>query len=396
MRIVFYSSNSNFYDKENLIYTTIPSWNELWNQFILNHPENTFFTVSQEPAMFMPESTIIINSQNTIDFANKILELSPDLVIALSFWVTPFDWLPVKDALIADELRKNDIKVICHSKETSILCFDKYRTMNFLQANNFSYAPGIFVDHDLYFCAGNQKDVKENVYKECLLSQLKQMEYPLIIKDTIGLSSYGMTVVENYSQAYGYLQSKKNNSNRIIEKYIKGEQFGTEIYGYNGNYTIMPPFKFSVNQYGITSPKLSTKTGPITDEKYNIQELNSELFRLANSLKLCGFAQIDLVFSENKWYIIEINPRLSGMTTTYAASANMNFYEYLYQAVNNKLDTSKLQKTENHKIPLQTKDELQNISKQNNVLFISQINNYAAKQEREKGYCEIISKNYLP
>ena len=185
MKIVFYSSNSNYYDKENLIYTTIPSWTDLWNEFILNHPEDTFYTVSQLPAMFMPESTIIVESQNTIDFSNKIIELNPDLVIALSFWVTPFDWLPVKDALIADELRKKGIKVICHSKETSIICFDKYRTMNFLKANNFNYAPGIFVDHDLYFCAGNQKDVKENVYKECLLSQLKEMEYPFRCIDCV-------------------------------------------------------------------------------------------------------------------------------------------------------------------------------------------------------------------
>ncbi len=199
-----------------------------------------------------------------------------------------------------------------------------------------------------------------------------------------------MTVVNSYSEAYGYLNSKKNNSNRLIEVFLQGQQFGCEIYGSNGNYTVMPPFSLSVNQYGITSPKLCRKLGPVTDPKYKLNELKDELLRLANTLKLDGYAQVDLIFSNEKWYIIEINPRLSGMTTTYAAAAGMNFYEYIFKAVTEGFKDLQLQPVCNKKIPLQSEEELKTLSEDSNTLFISQIQNEIAKQEREKGFCEII------
>ena len=342
MRVIFYSSNSNYYELTSFVNTTYPSFDKLWTDFCSSKKEHQFFTVSQQPAMFMPSSTIIVESYDTKEFAQKILELKPDLAIAASFWITPYDWLGLKDSFIADELRKAGVRTICHSKETALLCFDKYRTAAFFETQNFNHAPGLFVDHDLFFCAGNQTEVCDNVYKESVYRQLKEMEYPLIIKNPVGLSSYGMTVVNSYSEAYGYLNSKKNNSNRLIEKFLQGEQFGAEIYGHDGNYTVMPPFRLSVNQYGITSPKLCEKTGPIENSEYKTDELKKELLKLAKALALNGFAQVDLIFSEEKWYIIEINPRLSGMTTTYAAAAGMNFYEYIYNAVTDGLDNVNL------------------------------------------------------
>lgn len=390
MRIVFYSSNSNKYESQSFINTTWPFFDKLWQDFSSSFKEHTFFAVSQMPAMFMPSTCLIVDTYDTKEFAQKILELKPDLAIAASFWITPYDWLPLKDSFIADELRKAGVRTICHSKETALICFDKYRTKSFFEANRFNHAPGLFVDHDLFFCAGNQVEVCDNVYKESVYRQLKEMEYPLIIKNPVGLSSYGMTVVNSYSEAYGYLNSKKNNSNRLIEVFLQGEQFGCEIYGSNGNYAIMPPFSLSVNQYGITSPKLCKKTGPVTDSKYKLDELKAELLRLANALKFDGYAQVDLIFCNSKWYIIEINPRLSGMTTTYAAAAGMNFYEYIFKAVTTGLENIELKDVVNKKIPLQTEEELEKLSQDEDILFLSQIENKAAKQEREKGFCEII------
>lgn len=390
MRIVFYSSNSNNYAQNTFVNKTYPSFDQLWQEFSSTYKEHQFFAVSQAPAMFMPGSAILIQSHDTKEFVQKILELKPDLAIAASFWITPYDWLPLKDSFIADELRLAGVKTICHSKETALLCFDKYRTKAFFEAKGFKHAPGLFVDHDLFFCAGNQMEVCDNVYKESVYRQLKEMEYPLIIKNPVGLSSYGMTVVHNYNQAYGYLNSKKNNSNRLIEKFLQGQQFGAEIYGSDGHYTVMPPFTLSVNQYGITSPKLCQKAGPVTGDQYKLDQLKAELLRLAKELKLNGFAQVDLIFDGENWFIIEINPRLSGMTTTYAASAGMNFYEYIFLAVTDGLENVELKDVVNKKIPQQKEEELQKLAENKDLLFISQIENKTAKQEREKGYCEVI------
>ena len=55
-----------------------------------------------------------------------ILKYKPDFAIAMSFWVNPYDWLTVNDALVADELEKTGIRTVCNSVETGLICFDKY------------------------------------------------------------------------------------------------------------------------------------------------------------------------------------------------------------------------------------------------------------------------------
>ncbi len=392
MKVVFYSTNSNHFDDNNFKINIFPSNDIQFENFTKKYPEHEFICISQKPSFFMPETkTIFIDSdKNYQDFTQKILKLKPDLAIALSYWQNPYDWLNINDALVKEELEKNDIKTICNSVETGLICFDKNRTHHFFKENNFLVPESIFVDHDLFFCAGSNKEVISNVYKESVYSQLSKLKYPLIIKDTVGLSSYGMTVLNTFGEAKYYLNSKRNNSNRIIQEYIQGEHFGVEIYGIMNNYKIMEPFKFSTNQYGITCPKLSSKYGPLNNDekkKYKINELNDLLLRLANLLKIQGCAQIDLIFSDNKWYFIEINPRLSGMSYMYCSRENKSVFDFMFNPEN--ICSSEIYTTD-IKLPVQLNRQLEKLSEYKQVKLINQNNNVAYKQEREKGFCEVV------
>ena len=365
-------------------------------------PENDLIQGNNGCVFYMPEDA------DCDDFAEKILELKPDLAIAMTFWIEPYDWLPVSDSLVGEKLQAAGVHTICHSVETSLICFDKWRTHNELRRLGFNVPHAVFADHDLYFCAGSVREVLRNVYKESLISQIRGMKLPLIIKDTTGLSSYGMTVVHTYGEAIGYLNSKRNNSNRLIQEFVKGRQFGLEIYGVPGNYCVLPPFEFSVNQYGITSPKQSVKTGPCELPL----ELREMLLKLAEGLGLCGAAQVDLVLDDNgKWWIIEINPRLSGMSYTYASMLGVSVFEMMYDIVDNPKPTlsarfltdSLFDKVSiwssaysttavvlNLKLPLLSIDQMGKIIQIEGVKLLNQTNDLAAKQEREKGFCECI------
>ena len=425
MRIVFYSTNSNTFDEETFKISVMPSNEEAFKEFCAAHPEDEFFCVTQKPAMFMPENDLIQGNNGCVfymsedadcdDFAEKILELKPVLAIAMTFWIEPYDWLPVSDSLVGEKLQAAGVRTICHSVETSLNCFDKWRTHNELRRLGFNVPLAVFADHDLYFCAGSVREVLRNVYKESLISQIRGMKLPLIIKDTTGLSSYGMTVVNTYGEAIGYLNSKRNNSNRLIQEFVKGRQFGLEIYGVPGKYTVLPPFEFSVNQYGITSPKQSVKTGPCELPA----ELREMMIKLAEGLGLCGAAQVDLVLDDNgKWWIIEINPRLSGMSYTYASMLGVSVFEMLYRftvkpviecpapersrragcieiTAENVVSIwpsaySTTVKVVNLKLPLLSIDQMEKIIQIEGVKLLNQTNDLAAKQEREKGFCECI------
>lgn len=410
MRIVFYSTNSNVFDENTFKISVMPRNAVSFEDFCRAHPEHEFFCLTQKPGMFMPEqfedSQGASSSHSNIrylpldtdsqTFTDTLLELKPDLAIAMTFWIEPYDWLPVSDSLVGEKLKECGVRAICHPVQTALTCFDKWRTHNELARLGFDVAPAVFCDHDLYFCAGSNKEVLRNVYKESVLAQIRGLRLPVIIKDTTGLSSYGMTVAHTYGEVAGYLNSKRNNSNRLIEEFISGRQFGLEIYGLPGAYTVLPPFEFSVNQYGITSPKQSVKYGPCELP----EDLREMMLKLAEGLGLCGAAQVDLILDDKgKWHIIEINPRLSGMTYTYSAVCGLSVFEMMYKAVIEPESTGKepVEVTANLKkhvlslkLPLMSEVDMAEISQLDGVKLLNQTNDLAAKQEREKGFCECI------
>ena len=396
MRIVFYSSNSNVFNDKTFIISVLPKNAQTFISFIKSHPEHEFYCVTQKPGMFMPEedarlkNVIYLEQESTTQvFADKIINLQPDFAIAMTYWVEPYDWLTVSDALIAEKLKEAGIKTICQSIECGLICFDKWRTHNELKRLGFDLPAAVFCDHDLYFCAASNKEVLKNVYKESLLAQIKKLQLPLIIKDTRGLSSYGMTVAHTYGEVIGYLNSKRNNSNRLIEEFISGRQFGLEIYGVPGSYTVLPPFEFTVNKYGITSPKQSIKYGPcqLSDD------LKQMMLKLAQGLNLKGVAQVDLILDDKGiWHIIEVNPRLSGMTFTFAAACGISVFEMLYRSCFQKEPLpAPAFYTMSLKLPLMTDEKMQEFFKIDGLQMLNQTNNLAAKQEREKGFCECIT-----
>lgn len=385
MKVVFYSSNSNYFDGSTFHYYNYPSNTKRLNDFLLSRTDLEVIIITQLPGMFLldienneiSEKSDFIKyyiQEPTVDF---IKSFNPDLVISASFWVTPFDWLPVADSLIAEQLISLGFKVICNSLETSMICFDKKQTHDFLKNNNFKIAKAVHCHHELFWAERNHKEIKENIYKKTIFEKIKKLKLPLIIKDTTGLSSYGMEVVTTYNQAIGFLNSKKNNSDKLIEEFLDGFQFGTEIHGNKEKgYFIFNPFLFSVNQYGITSPKQSIKLGPVVSSKFKIDELKKELLRLAELMDFNGVVQVDLVFHNDEWFIIEINPRLSGMTQTLIESKN----QHLVMAL---------------KLPVLSEKELNILKEFDFILHISQVVNDLAKQNRESGYCEIIFKTDL-
>ncbi|MBR4374698.1 MAG: ATP-grasp domain-containing protein [Treponema sp.] len=406
MKIVIFSTNSNHFDGNKIATKTIPSCKEQFDELCEKHAECEFVVITQLPGMFLLDLNINSISEKSEkvryiqipencdtpeQIANLIIEEKPDIAIAATFWTDPFDWLTVKDGLVAEIVAKSGIKTIAHPSKIGIECFDKFRTHNLMEKIGLRMAKSVYIHHWLFICAGTKGVVKENVYAEYVLEEIRNMHFPVIIKDTVGLSSYGMQVVNTFDEAKRFLYSKRNSSDRIVEEMISGLQFGAEVHGTDGKYKIMPPMMFSVNQYGITSPKQSVKIGPVTDEKYKIRELTSMLQKMAEELELSGIAQVDLVFSGNEWYIIEINPRLSGMTTTYAAMEEKSVIETLTEPVFEKdMRIKNLKKIMNFKLPLLSEECMKKISGFEFVKTITQIENYAATQKREVGYAEII------
>lgn len=417
MRIVFYSTNSNKYKAGSLVFGMNPSCHEQWQNLIEKFPNYEFFVVAQRPGMFLIDDlekeqgvkTIFVRSEDEFDIeksngkssldeiSDVILGLRPDVAIAVSYWASPFDWMSIKDALVAENLRKRGVRAVCHSSKTASICFDKWKTHQFLENNGFNCARCVYVQHEMFYAERRSLVIVENIYREYIFSQIEKLNFPVVIKDVYGLSSYGMDVVNSFEKAKSVLLSKKNNSDRMVEEFIDGISFGCEIYGSGGNYTVTPPLSNSVNQFGLTSPKQNVKLGPVIDnvalEKFHIEELKSEMLRLSELLDFDGIAQVDLIFFNRKWFVLEINSRISGMTQTMAYSMSRTLYEQILFSANLlPLDSSELKYrfVMNLKFPLLTDDKIERLMKKSYVFAVNKIENHEAKQLREMGYTEVI------
>ncbi len=408
MKIIFFSTNSQSFDPNFFHYYNFPTNTTILNKLAQQYPKNEFVIITQLPGLFLLDfeenselskniSIKIIPQENDISkIAQIIINEKPDLAIACTFWTAPFDWLTIKDGLVSQILEKNGIKTLCNSCDTGLNCFNKNNFYSFL-ADDFNHAKGLYINHELFFSHKSRADVNENVYQQYIFEKIKELRLPLVIKDAYGLSSFGVEVVHTYPEAFAYLKSKKNNNDKIIEEYINGVQFGTEIWGTPlSGYIVFDPFMFSLNQYGITSPKQSIKLGPITSEKYKISELKTILQKLAYKLNINGMAQVDLVFSNDKWYVIEVNARLSGMSNCISASANKSIPELLLQTALQNQDFNKTYQSGLFtaiKFPILNSDNLQKLKNTKNLVSLNQAVNDLAKQKRETGYCEIILGN---
>ena len=132
------------------------------------------------------------------------------------------------------------------------------------------------------------------------------------------------------------------------------------------------------------------------------------MMTLAEKLELRGCAQADLILDKDgSWNIIEINPRLSGMSFTYACWLGVSLFEMMYRvgcaflssgdlksAVvstgSTTVNTVELKYVLNLKLPLLSKSQMTEILQLPGIRLLNQTNDLAAKQEREKGFCECI------
>lgn len=421
MRIVLYSTNSNYFDGTKFYYKNFPLNKTELDSLCQKFPEHTFIVATQLPGMFLLDleeneikeksskvEYVILQSDKACDIAKEITLLKPDAAAAATFWTTPYDWLPIKDSMVGEELTKLGVKTYCHSVEATVNCFDKWRTHQAVEKLcSLKMPQAVYVHHALFINGGNRRELKSNVYRESVLMQIKALHFPVVIKDTVGLSSYGMDVVNSFEDAVVYLNSKRNTSDRIIEEYIEGIQFGVEAYGDFREQNNLPsnrtrafislPFMFSVNKYGITSPKQSVKLGPVNSEKFSTDELKKELIALCRQMKFCGAAQFDLVFSEkeNCWYLIEINPRLSGMSKTVACCYGKSVLELLLENTvfadfTSEIPADNLNFIFDFKLPLLTAEQFEKVKQFVPLKYICQTENLAARQLREQGFCEII------
>lgn len=193
------------------------------------------------------------------------------------------------------------INLIVSSANVIDICFDKYKTHEFLLKIGLK-SPLTFIISDEVKSAINEK----------------KLTFPFVLKPRWGSASIGIYFPKNKEQfivmeKLANLQIKdsilsrasNNEINRALlyQEMINGIEFGLDIINdLNGNYVTT-----------IVKQKLGMRAGEtdkaVIVENENIKEIGK---RIGSSLKHIGNLDCDVFYNGNDYYVLEMNPRFGG------------------------------------------------------------------------------------
>ena len=142
MRIVFYSASTSAHSNSSTKTTYQPFRADTWDEMDRLYPDCEFvvagplngsyiFDVADGEICKKPEKVkyvLLESGMSAEDTAELIAQQRPDIAVAIASGAVPFDWVPIKTALIAEELQKRGIATIANNTLVSVAAFDKWRS----------------------------------------------------------------------------------------------------------------------------------------------------------------------------------------------------------------------------------------------------------------------------
>jgi carbamoyl-phosphate synthase large subunit len=251
------------------------------------------------PALVDADHSIIVPSIYEKNYIDTIIHECEINKISVIFSLNDLE-LPILSENIK-LFQSKGINVIISDKNVIDICFDKWKTMNFI--NNIGLkSPRTYIDYD-----NALDDIKKGI-----------LNFPLIIKPRWGSASIGIEVANNLEELsliYSLSKIKIENSilheaskeeidqSVLIQEYITGVEYGIDVINnLKGEYCTT-----------IVKRKLAMRAGEtdkavVVDDE-NIKEIGKII---GTSLKHIGNLDCDIFYNGKNYFVLEMNPRFGG------------------------------------------------------------------------------------
>lgn len=202
------------------------------------------------------------------------------------------------------------VKVIVSSEEVIDICFDKYRTAQYVESLGLK-SPKTYICLDDAFEA-----------LDC-----GELTFPLVLKPRWGSGSIGLEFVNDMyelKETYAQLLKKvrksilgtasKGDEYILIQESIKGQEYGMDVMN-----------DLSGNNRGVSvKMKLAMRAGE-TDKACTVDKPTLRTIGrvLGENLKHIGNLDVDVFERDGQYYVLELNPRFGGgFPFSYEAGVN--------------------------------------------------------------------------
>lgn len=267
------------------------------------------------PALSAADIKIQVPAVYAPDYLDKTLEICKAHNINALFCLNDLE-LPILSENL-QRFKEAGVNVIVSSPEVIDICFDKYKTAQYIESLGLK-SPKTYV---------NYADAKE-----ALMSG--QLEFPLVLKPRWGSGSIGIEFVNDmteFEETYAMLLKKVKKSILatasqgdeyiLIQEKINGQEFGMDVMN-----------DLSGKNRGVSvKKKLAMRAGE-TDKAQTVDNATiREIGRiLGNNLKHIGNLDVDVFERDGEYYVLELNPRFGG-GFPFSYEAGVNFPKALIE-----------------------------------------------------------------
>lgn len=264
------------------------------------NPDSKIFAADMQltaPALIAADEAIQVSSIYSENYIDEIIDICRRHDIGILIPLNDLE-LPLL-AKKKQAFEEIGVHVIVSSPEIIDICFDKYKTAQFINSLGLK-TPLTYIDY--------QEALKE--------LRLGKLHFPLVLKPRWGSGSIGIEFVDDYEEleiVYNLLKKKIKKSILstasvsdkfiLIQEKIEGPEYGLDIIN-----------NLDGENRGVSiKRKLAMRAGEtdkaITIENDTIREIGE---RIAESLKHTANLDCDILERNGEFYVLELNPRFGG------------------------------------------------------------------------------------
>lgn len=218
-----------------------------------------------------------------------------------------------RDALLRDLCERSGGPVVVASPPSSVeLAFDKWLTKQVLADAGFQVIPGRL--------AGSTAEAR---------AAAEELGYPLVVKPRRDFTGKGFRIFREPAELEAYL-AKYRVRDLMFEPFIPGSELSLELVRWRGRCVAQPVVykgetRLNAMEHPVYRPRLSPWRGGTGHEA----EVVSAGRAMAAVLGLEGACEMEFVVSGGRPYLMEVNPRLSGVTRLCNAGGGANTFRLL-------------------------------------------------------------------
>ncbi|MQY34566.1 D-alanine--D-alanine ligase [Streptomyces sp. RB17] len=268
------------------------------------------------PDLFPGTSERLDPAATPDEFVARVRAWGADAAVAISL---P-DENALRDAVVKTKLEALGIRtVMTPLAATRILC-DKWETKRVLQAHGITTPPAVLVDSDLL----NDRALPVPAYPDAVHLAAQDLGYPLMAKPLWDSTSMGIEFIPDPAALDRHLTARPA-AHAVLEKCVSGRLCSVDIVGAAGHYSVMPliwtgtaggPPAFTFEDLRYVDPARDDDFRPTAQR----------LVDLCTNLGVEGSVNVDMIYADGVYHVLEINPRIGGATTLSIAASGLNTF----------------------------------------------------------------------